>query len=112
MRFTALTAVIFTLTITACSKPLAFEEVPQPAGPPICEGFYQADTPEDKIIPLVSIRVEDGKTYAYSYLASICRGRLSAEFSQAQIAFKTEVSSMTGPESSLAGEACNISAES
>jgi hypothetical protein len=109
MRLQAVVAVVFTLFITSCSVKL--EPAKTEAGPTIKEGFYSVDNPNGKNVPLVSIRIDGGNTYAYSLLSYVCEGKVTSSFDQSGITFSDSSSSAGGPGVSVLGKGCDITSD-
>lgn len=107
MRFHALIGIIITVLLTSCSVKLPDSTV-QDSSPRIKEGFYEASSPEAKNVPLVSIKIAEGRTYAYSYLAYVCDGQTTASFDQSGITFSDNPTSAGGPGATVVGRNCEI----
>ncbi|NJL24229.1 MAG: hypothetical protein HC902_02975 [Calothrix sp. SM1_5_4] len=75
------------------------------------EGYYESEMPDDRQVPLVSIRVESGKTYVYSFLRLECGGRVFASFSETGIVFNDHAVRAPGPSVIMGGGACEVKSE-
>ena len=111
MRIQEFIAVLITLVLAACSTKSSDPTDVETTGQPIKAGFYGADNPDARNVPLVSIKIEDGKTYAYALLKYECAGSKIAFFDQSSIAVSEESTMATGPGVGNPGMDCNIQSD-
>lgn len=83
----------------------------QDAGPRLSEGYFIADNPNEKEVPLVAIRNIEGRMSSYAFLSFNCEGSVSSSYNRTSYSLSGNPKSLGGPSVLRLDRNCEIESE-